>query len=101
MTVKKVKFNFNENKKILEIFYDEGKSTNIKIDEENDEDLNSLYDFIIENIEIVEFEQNIEKEELNKKGVVGMAAQAIIDSIKEEYKKILEIKKDKSLDIEN
>ena len=87
-----VEFIFNKKEETLDIKYDL-KEISIKITKENSNDLNELYDYIIENIDNIEFSQNIEKEKLKNMGVVAQSANAIISALQEEMD---EIKKKKT-----
>lgn len=84
----KIKFEIikEEQKNILSINYG-AKNTKIVLEEEGDQHLNELFDFMIEHIDVLEIERpSVEVIKMN--GVIGMAVDAIIESISEELKSI-------------
>ena len=91
MKDKVIEFIYKEKESSLLIKFDM-KEQVIQIIKENDEDLNELFDYIIQNIENIEYKQNFNTKDLEN-STIGQSINAIISTLKEEADKILKDKK--------
>jgi hypothetical protein len=89
MKIKKIKYKYIKKDKKLIFNWEKNEKIRLLIEQDESIDFNNLYDFIIENVNDIEFIDETSKNDKEDKNTASYKAlQAIISAIKKEHQKI-------------